>query len=143
MKPGKNKRAKTCPQPKILFCFFNFFWCAPFGYLYRILHFLFLNEPGLGGTGIDPGMTFYIISIYYQIRQVSNPRPYNRESSSLPTRPDFRPPKILLNCVYYSHYTDKRTPRCVALSTVLFIAVPLLDNYTFYQYPNSRTFRRS
>ena len=32
---------------------------------------------------------FYIISIWYWIRQDSNPRPFYSESSSLPTRPDF------------------------------------------------------
>ena len=63
-----------------------FFWCAPFGYLY---FFLFLYEPGLGVSGIDPGMTF--TSFPSSNGQDLNPRPFDRESSLLPTRPDFRP----------------------------------------------------
>ena len=54
-----------------------------------ISFFSLLYEPGLGVSGIDPGMTF--TSFPSCIGQDSNPRPFDRESCLLPTRPDFRP----------------------------------------------------
>jgi len=57
--------------------------CAPVGYLY-FLSFQLLNELELD-AGINPGMAFQ-----FRIGLDSNPRPCNRESSSLTTRPDFR-----------------------------------------------------
>ena len=57
---------------------------APYISLFSLLY-----KPGLGVTGIDPGMTF--TSFPSSIGQDSNPQPFDRESSSLPTRPDSRP----------------------------------------------------
>ena len=65
-----------------------FFRCGLYLATY-ISFFSLLYEPGLGVTGIDPGMTF--TSFPSSNGQDSNPRPFDRESSSLPTRPDFRP----------------------------------------------------
>jgi len=73
--------------------FLNFFWRAPFGYLYY-LSFQSFNEPGLGAW-IDPGMalTPFPSSIGWDL----NPQPSNCESSLLSTRPDFRP--TCPNCI--------------------------------------------
>ena len=68
--------------------FFKYFFGVPHLATYISL-FSLLYERGLGVTGINPGMTF--TSFPSSIRQDSNPRPFDRESSSLPTRPDFRP----------------------------------------------------
>jgi len=52
------------------------------------LSFQLLNEPGLG-VGINPGMA--LTTLPSSIGRDSKPRPSNRESSLLTTRPDFRP----------------------------------------------------
>ena len=72
-------------------CFKMFFLvCAPFG-CYIFLSFHLLNEQG---PIIDPGMA--LTPFPSRIRWDSNPQPFDRESSSLPTRPDFRPALQLL-----------------------------------------------
>ena len=63
-----------------------------------ISFFSLLYEPGLAVTGIDPGMTF--TSFPSSIEQDLNPRPFDREPSLLPTRPDFRP------SVSFLHYSS-------------------------------------
>ena len=89
---------------KILF--FKCFWCVPFGYLYFSL---FSYEPGLGATGIDPGMTF--TSFTSSIWLDSNPRPFDREASLPTTRPDIRPRfKILSNKTLTGFSEDEKFP---------------------------------
>jgi len=62
--------------------FFNFFWYAPFGYLYFLI---FQQELGVG---IDPGMALTLLP--YSIGQGSNPQPSDREPSALPLDHSFR-----------------------------------------------------
>ncbi len=50
--------------------------------------FPLINEPGLG-AGVDPGMA--LTPFPSSIEWDSNPRPFNHESSSPTSRPDFRP----------------------------------------------------
>ncbi len=51
-----------------------------------------MSKPELG-AGMDPGMAFNPLpsSIFYKTRPVLNPKPLDRESSPLTTRPDLRP----------------------------------------------------
>ncbi len=73
---------------KKCFCFFCQF--APFGYLY--FSYFSMSEPELGAR-IDPGMAFNPLpsSILYKTRPVLNPKPLDRESSPLTTKPDLCP----------------------------------------------------
>ena len=58
--PNVNKVLNQKEDQKCLHCFFKCFFGVPHLATYILL---FSYEPGLGGTGIDPGMTYYIISI--------------------------------------------------------------------------------
>ena len=51
------------------------------------LYFLLLKEPGLGVTGIDPGMAMTPFPCSIWKRQDSNPQPFDCETSSLTTTP--------------------------------------------------------
>ena len=73
---------------------FFFFLVFPI-WLPIFLFFLFLNEPGSDVTGIDPGMALTPFPCSIWKRQYSNPRPFNREHSSLTTTPSSHSLSIL------------------------------------------------
>jgi len=81
----------SCLEKELLACLNFFFWYAQFGDLY--IFSIILSELG---AGIDSGMalTPFPSSIGWDL----NPRPSNRESSSLTNRPDFRP-----NCWFFTY----------------------------------------
>jgi hypothetical protein len=58
-----------------------------------IFSYFSTNEPEMG-AGIDPGMPFNPFPSSIKIRQDSNPKPLDRESSSLTTRQDLRPKTV-------------------------------------------------
>jgi hypothetical protein len=61
-----------------------------------------MNEPELG-AGINPGMAFNPFPSSIWIRQDLNPQPLDRESNSLTTRPDLRPPSYVTLQGFYLH----------------------------------------
>ncbi len=81
---NKNKEGANKFKKYTFFCF----WCAPLGDLY-FLSFQSLNEPGLGAES-NPGMALTPFPSC-RMGQDSNPRPFDRESSLLSTRPGFCP----------------------------------------------------
>ena len=92
-------------------------------HLATCIYFFFLQyEPGLGVSGIDPGMTF--TSFPSSNGQDLNPRPFDRESSSLPTRPDFRPS---FEIVYLKVFDWTQTVKTMASSAVLTLSVQRCD----------------
>jgi len=69
--------------------FFNiFFWCAPFGCLY----FSTMNQNWVQEWILAWFWTHF--NLVYWMRQDSNPQPFDRESSLLTTKPDWRPSRL-------------------------------------------------
>ncbi len=68
----------------------NFFWCAPFGYLY-----FFLQWTRIGCVGIDPGMA--LTPLLSSIGRGSNLWPSDRESRTLPLDHSFRGRYLLVS----------------------------------------------